>query len=145
VVFGGPGVGAGGRFELESLDGSNGFTLNGTHIRGYAGEAVGRIGDMNGDGYDDVCVGAVWADPGGRHDAGQAYVVFGRPRAETPPCLALTALDGDNGFVLDGVAPDDNNGRSVGVAGDVNGDGFDDVAIGALHAAPHDLINAGEV
>ena len=47
------------------------------------------------------------------------------------PIISLSSLDGSNGFRLDGEASDDFAGESVSTAGDVNGDGFDDVIIGA--------------
>ena len=53
-----------------------------------------------------------------------------RPRA-LPPIIDLSALDGTNGFKLSGVAADDYSGRSVASAGDVNGDGFADLIVGA--------------
>jgi hypothetical protein len=40
-------------FDLSSLSGNNGFTLNGISASGYAGSAVSGAGDVNGDGIDD--------------------------------------------------------------------------------------------
>ena len=57
-------------------------------------------------------------------------------RAGLRPNLNLSTLDGSNGFKLSGVAADDHSGRSVSAAGDVNGDGFDDLIIGALAQIP---------
>ena len=51
--------------------------------------------------------------------------------------INLSSLNGTNGFRLDGVAGDDQSGRSVASAGDVNGDGFADLIIGALYADPN--------
>lgn len=48
----------------------------------------------------------------------------------------LASLDGTNGFRLDGIDADDESGHSVNTAGDVNGDGFDDVIISAFLADP---------
>jgi len=45
--------------------------------------------------------------------------------------FALSALDGANGFRLDGIGAGDWSGRSVASAGDVNGDGYDDLIVGA--------------
>ena len=58
--------------------------------------------------------------------------------------LALSALDGSNGFVLNGIGIGDNSGFSVASAGDVNGDGVDDLIIGALNADPNSQGEAGE-
>jgi hypothetical protein len=84
------------------------------------GGAVGAAGDVNGDGYDDVVVGASGNDAGGA-GAGRAYVYFGGP-----------AMDAVADVVLTGAAASDNFGGAVAPAGDVNGDGYDDVVVGAL-------------
>ena len=62
--------------------------------------------------------------------AGESYVVFGSEhslRAE----LDLSDLNGTNGFTINGIDAGDHSGRSVSSAGDVNGDGIDDIIIGA--------------
>ena len=51
--------------------------------------------------------------------------------------INLFNLDGSNGFRLDGVAAGDFSGQSVITAGDVNGDGFDDVIVAAHGANPN--------
>ena len=64
------------------------------------------------------------------NDAGESYVVFGSD-APFAASLDLAALDGANGFVINGIDEGDCSGFSVSGAGDVNGDGFDDLIIGA--------------
>ena len=54
----------------------------------------------------------------------------------------LSTLDGTNGFRLDGEAAGDRSGYSVSSAGDVNGDGYDDLIIGADGADPNGMIAA---
>ena len=94
-----------------------------------SGFSVSGAGDVNGDGFADLIVGAPIADPGGRNDAGESYVVFGDPGG-FGGALDLAALDGTNGFRLDGIDPSDHSGFSVSGAGDVNGDGFADLIVG---------------
>eukprot|EP01030_Chromulinospumella_sphaerica_P022302 gene22302-biopygen19869 len=87
---------------LSSLDGTLGFILSGQASGDLAGRQVASAGDINGDGYDDLIVTATKTDPGGRTDAGTAYVVFGKAGGFAN--LSLGALDGTNGFRLDGAA-----------------------------------------
>src|SRR5207248_4087285 len=61
--------------------------------------------------------------------SGVSYVVFGKTGTDTVQ-LSAVAL-GSGGFVMNGAAPYDSAGRSVAGAGDVNGDGLDDLLIGA--------------
>ena len=96
-----------------------------------------RRGDVNGDGFADLIVGACRADPHGS-DSGASYVVFGKASGFAAN-LDLSSLDGTNGFKLSGVAAGDHSGFSVASAGDVNGDGFDDLIIGALGADPNGI------
>ena len=120
-------------FDLSSLDGTNGFRLNGVAADDRSGSAVSSAGDVNGDGLADLLIGAYGADPNGS-DSGASYVVFGRNTAQSGPFPAsfdLSSLDGTNGFRLDGVAAYDRSGSAVSSAGDVNGDGLADLLIGA--------------
>ncbi len=110
-------TGANVRFDSPAADAGAGGSLDGA-------------GDVNGDGFDDVIIGAQTADPSGRSDAGSAFVIFGGP---SPPTAALGAL-GDRGFRIDGAVAGDRLGADVSAAGDVNGDGRDDLLVGAYAA-----------
>ncbi|MEM1103368.1 MAG: Ig-like domain-containing protein [Pseudomonadota bacterium] len=128
--------------DLANLDGSNGFRVDGIFLFDNSGFSVSGAGDFNGDGFDDIIIGARFADANGQLDAGQSYVLFGTDQG-FPSSIDLITLNGSNGFRLDGVDAFDNSGFSVSGAGDVNGDGFDDLIIGAP-GADGNGIDAGE-
>ncbi len=131
VVFG-KGSGWGASMELSSLNGTTGFVLNGVGGGDTSGYSVSSAGDVNGDGFDDLIIGANGGDPNGG-SSGESYVVFGKGSG-WGSSIELSSLNGTTGFVLNGVDVGDRSGSSVSSAGDVNGDGFDDLLIGALHA-----------
>ena len=116
-------------FLLSNLNGTNGFMLNGA-MRDQSGLSVSAAGDINHDGTSDIIIGAYNATLG----AGKTYVVFGKPSNWITPFL-LSSLNGINGFELDGVAANDFSGNSVATAGDINGDGIQDIIIGAPGAS----------
>ncbi len=121
--------------SLAYLDASNGFKLSGAVDNDYTGRSVASAGDINGDGFDDVIVGA-WRADAGAADAGASYVVFGKAGGFLSD-IQLSALNGSDGFKLSGVAADDRSGYSVASAGDVNGDGYGDLIVGAALADPN--------
>lgn len=144
VVFGGSNVGDNGSFELSSLNGNNGFVLNGIAANDESGRSVSGVGDVNNDGFDDLLIGAVWADPNSQSNAGESYVIFGSSNVGDNGSIELSSLNGNNGFVLNGIAVGDESGWPGSGAGDVNGDGIADLIIGAHFADPNGKDRAGE-
>jgi Ca2+-binding RTX toxin-like protein len=131
VVFGGPGP-TSATLDLTALNGTNGFRLDGGLGSGtFAAFSVASAGDVNGDGFADMVVGAY----GAGDYAGASFVVFGKSSGFNP-VVDLSHLNGINGFRINGAALGDYSGYSVASAGDVNGDGFDDLIIGAPAAYP---------
>lgn len=103
-----------------------GFRINGIAPTGINGNRAGwsiATGDFNGDGIQDLLIGA----PFTANDMGAAYVIFGRNTGFPNP-LSLSSLNGTNGFTINGTGG--NFGYAV-AAGDINGDGKTDIAVGA--------------
>ncbi len=123
LVYGGPNFDA--TLDLQDLDGTNGVIISGINEGDLSGRSVGNAGDVNGDGYDDIIIGA----QGANDEAGESYVIFGG--LNLPATIDLKTLDGTNGFTIAGVEPGGLAGRSVSNAGDINGDGYDDLIINA--------------
>ena len=123
VVFGRSGSGT---IDLSDL-GSGGFVINGQTAGDRSGWGVGGGGDANGDGLSDLIVGA----PRVPEDwvPGNSYVVYGR--ADMTDLQLSPTMAASQGFVIQGLDNGDFAGRSVAIAGDVNGDGLADVIVGA--------------
>jgi hypothetical protein len=135
VVFGGPALTTGAPVDPDALDGATGFVVQGDLDGIRAGFSIDGLGDFNGDGIDDFVIGApeFSTRPG---TTGRAYVIFGSTRLGEGGLLRLLDLDGKNGLRIIGPAIGESVGAGVAGIGDVNADGFPDLAIGAPNASP---------
>ena len=102
------------------LSGSPGWTAESNQEESYFGRSAATAGDVNGDGYADVVVGAYLYD-NGQTDEGRAYLYYG----------AAGGLGGSPGWTAESNQAIAYFGNSVATAGDVNGDGYADVIVGA--------------
>gem|GEM_PF-3892056 len=127
-------------FNLASLTNNQGFNITGASDGDYSGWSVSNAGDVNKDGYADMIIGAYGASPNGKSAAGASYVVYGGAFLTN---INLANLISTEGFSISGAASNDQSGWSISGAGDVNGDGFDDIIIGAPYASPIGRSNAG--
>ena len=101
---------------FSGVDGSVLYNFDGDSEFDHFGNSVSGAGDVNGDGFADLIVGAIGDDNNATNN-GSAQVFSGFDGS------VLYTFDGDSSF--------DQFGRSVSGAGDVNGDGFDDLIVGA--------------
>ncbi|CAN0581785.1 unnamed protein product, partial [Ectocarpus sp. 12 AP-2014] len=123
--------------DLATLDGTDGFSLTGAP-GDHAGISVSGAGDVNGDGIEDLIIGARFAE-----DTGAAYLVFGSDTGFDAE-IDLGALDGTDGFVFVGESAVDLVGDSVAGPGDIDGDGYDDLVIGAPTVDIDGIMNVGK-
>jgi hypothetical protein len=83
-------------------------------------------------------MGAPYANPDGKSFAGKSYVVFGKINSSAINLSAIAdANNPTGGFVMNGEVTGGESGASVSSAGDVNGDGLDDLIVGAKYANPN--------
>ena len=113
--------------SLGELNGTYGFCMK--QDLGYS-TASNSAGDVNGDGISDIIVGSSDSSPFGYSQAGAAYVVYGRKGGYDSVNLD-TLLSNKHGFKVFGESVGAMAGNSVSSAGDINGDGIDDMIIGS--------------
>ncbi|MBA5249258.1 MAG: hypothetical protein FE834_06980, partial [Gammaproteobacteria bacterium] len=119
--------------------GTGGFVINGEGLNDWSGWSVSSAGDVNGDGLDDVIVGATNVNVG----KGRSYVVFGK-KDDTSAINLGVITSGTGGFAINGDARVDGSGYSVSSAGDVNGDGLDDLIVGTDDTQFNDKAQIGK-
>ncbi|MFN7202231.1 MAG: integrin alpha, partial [Aphanizomenon sp.] len=116
------------RTSIDTSD-NKGFIIQGVSDDNL-GYSVSSAGDINGDRIGDIVIGSPLSDPNNQSNAGKTYVVFGKTDSFNQT-IDISSLNGTNGFVINGAKAGDESGRSVSNIGDINGDGVDDLAIGA--------------
>ncbi len=120
----------------DASGGVGGFVINGQGAGDFSGYSVSNAGDVNGDGLADLIVGAYLSVPAGTDARGRSYVVFGKSAGAGTPVELSAIAGGTGGFVINGQSWQDESGFSVSAAGDVNGDGFSDLLVGADKGDP---------
>ncbi len=118
--------------DMQALDGMDGFRIVGELPGDRCGETIAEVGDINGDGIDDIGIGAQYADPNGTN-SGQVYILFGSASVRSAQ-LQLGDLSETDGFVFEGTASDDYCGFNISRAGELNHDDGADLLL-SCHGA----------
>jgi hypothetical protein len=132
VVFGGAALNQ--DFSVSDINGQNGIKIYGLSQDDELGSSVSPAGDLNGDGLNDLVVGAPGVSDYG-YRSGAAYVLFGDDQFSTAE-VDLNTLDSSNGFVVTSDLSGQYLGGRVNTAGDINHDGLEDMVISGSHHLP---------
>ena len=144
VIFGREVAPSGGVLSAGSLTPTDGMVLDGPARSAFFGRLVGPAGDFNDDGVDDFLVGATGTDPGGVISAGTTYVIFGR-EGLGDTVVDVRSLAPGEGVAFHGYRQFGSNLHMTATgAGDINGDGAPDLAIGAPGYRPAGVEERGE-
>ncbi|MEM8590187.1 MAG: hypothetical protein AAGG65_19180 [Pseudomonadota bacterium] len=124
--------------ELSALDGTRGFKIEGQVPGGAVGFSIAGAGDLNGDGVDEIIVGAPqngfeFEGGGSNPIPTYSYIIYGSDTEPFPASLDLTNPDSQTGdvVILTGDQNSTMRGLAVSAAGDINGDGYDDIITGS--------------
>ncbi len=132
VIYGGTDIA---NVDLATLTAAQGSQINGVTANGRFGQSVSSAGDVDGDGIDDIIVGVPGSAEKGS-TTGSAYVIYGKTGGLGN--INVSSLTTQDGFKIEGriagsetASTGAGSGTSVSGAGDINGDGFDDLIVGA--------------
>jgi len=134
LIFGSRG-GFPANFDVNNLNGHNGFTIEGIAKDDWTGIVSARY-DVNGDGISDVFIAGNGANGG----TGQGYVIFGTKHGNFPEKFYLSSLNGQNGFKITGASTTEQI-TFVTATKDINGDRIDDIIVGSNLVAQQNTQN----
>lgn len=126
-------VGSVAQETVDLAQGQEDMRITGAAAQDRAGTALAS-GDLNGDGFDDLIIGAPGIDP----SAGVVYVLFGQAGPPTQTDLSTTY-----DMIIYGESSGDRLGSSI-TSADLNSDGFDDLVLGAPSASHQGIGDAGK-
>ena len=163
VIFGGPK----GQSDIDvgNLNNERGFKIIAKNYGDNMGSSVSGAGDFNGDGTQDIIIGAFEAPSNGKPGTGESYILYltssSNPPTASPTTLTptskptmptrelanvdLSSLNNEQGIITNGANSYDYSGESISSAGNFNGDGIDDLVIGAPGASPYGRLRGGVV
>lgn len=131
-------------FDTNTLNGDNGFIIEGESAGDMLGTAIAGIGDFDGDGTGDLLTAASQVGYIGRGNCGASYPIWGKNETQTSP-LDLSSLMPTGGRFIYGAEDGEFFGSSAAQTGDLNSDLLSDVCIGAENANTTNGASSGRV
>ena len=143
VIWGGPQI-LSKTVDVDKINGV-GIRINGDDESNFIGSSLSSIGDFNQDGVDDIIIGNPSGSFNGLTNSGDAYVLFGvKNNPDSLISLVDINCENHNGFIISG--ENEGDGLSTTLSStDFNGDGIQDIVLGASGASMNGQVNAGKV